>query len=194
MRLKEKTKDILRVVFSAAISACVFLMFVFGFIKLCEKTDEANYRSAETKQSKIPYIREIPENITVLIRFFDGSVTLAEFDFKNSKLILKENECETKTDRFLNVSENSAAEIIDIIGGIETGGLRLTGVQAVVQYRQELLNKKQIIEGFLKKAPDSLTENKISDILNSCETDITALDAYYWGEHIPKLCKNSSYN
>lgn len=194
MRLKEKTKDILRVVFSAAISACVFLMFVFGFIKLCEKTDEANYRSAETKQSKIPYIREIPENITVLIRFFDGSVTLAEFDFKNSKLILKENESETKTDRFLNVSENSAAEIIDIIGGIETSGLRLTGVQAVVQYRQELLNKKQIIEGFLKKAPDSLTENKISDILNSCETDITALDAYYWGEHIPKLCKNSSYN
>lgn len=194
MRLKEKTKDILRVVFSAAISACVFLMFVFGFIKLCEKTDEANYRSAETKQSKIPYIREIPENITVLIRFFDGSVTLAEFDFKNSKLILKENECETKTDRFLNVSENSAAEIIDIIGGIETDGLRLTGVQAVLQYRQELLNKKQIIEGFLKKAPDSLTENKISDILNSCETDITALDAYYWGELIPKLCKNSSYN
>lgn len=194
MRLKEKTKDILRAVFSAAISACVFLMFVFGFIKLCEKTDEANYRSAETKQSKIPYIREIPENITVLIRFFDGSVTLAEFDFKNSKLILKENDSETKTDRFLNVSENSAAEIIDIIGGIETNGLRLTGVQAVVQYRQELLNKKQIIEGFLKKAPDSLTENKISDILNSCETDITALDAYYWGEHIPKLCKNSSYN
>lgn len=194
MRLKEKTKDILRAVFSAAISACVFLMFVFGFIKLCEKTDEANYRSAETKQSKIPYIREIPENITVLIRFFDGSVTLAEFDFKNSKLILKENDSETKTDRFLNVSENSAAEIIDIIGGIETNGLRLTGVQAVVQYRQELLNKKQIIEGFLKKAPDSLTENKISDILNSCETDITALDTYYWGEHIPKLCKNSSYN
>lgn len=194
MRLKEKTKDILRVVFSAAISACVFLMFVFGFIKICEKTDEANYRSAETKQSKIPYIREIPENITVLIRFFDGSVTLAEFDFKNSKLILKENDSETKTDRFLNVSENSAAEIIDIIGGIETNGLRLTGVQAVVHYRQELLNKKQIIESFLKKAPDSLTENKISDILNSCETDITALDAYYWGEYIPKLCKNSSYN
>ncbi len=194
MRLKEKTRDILRVVFSAAISACVFLMFVFGFIKLCEKTDEANYRSAETKQSKIPYSKEIPENITVSIRFFDGSKTLAEFDFKNLRLILKEGESKTKADRYLNVSENSAAEIIDGIGGIEIRGMRLTGVQAAEQYKCGALNKKQIIEGFFKKAPDNLTESKISDILNSCETDITALDAYYWGELIPKLCKNASYN
>ena len=110
MRLKEKTKDILRVVFSTAISACVFLLFVIGFIKLCEKTGAIDYKSAETKQSKIPYSKEIPENITVSIRFFDGSVTLAEFDFKNSRLILKEDDSKTKTDRYLIVSENSAAD------------------------------------------------------------------------------------
>lgn len=194
MRVKEKTKDILRVVFSTAISACVFLLFVIGFIKLCEKTGAIDYKSAETKQSEIPYSKEIPENITVSIRFFDGSLTLAEFDFKNSRLILKEDDSKTKTDRYLNVSENSAAEIIDSIGGIEIEGMRLTGVQTAEQYKCGALNKKQIIEGFFKKAPDSLTGNKISDILNSCETDITALDAYYWGELIPKLCKNASYN
>ena len=194
MRLKEKTKDILRVVFSTAISACVFLLFVIGFIKLCEKTGAIDYKSAETKQSEIPYSKEIPENITVSIRFFDGSVTLAEFDFKNSELILKEDESKTKTDRYLIVSENSAAEIIDSIGGIEIERMRLTGVQAVQNYSQGILNKKQVIYGFFKKAPDNLTGEKISDILNSCETDITALDAYYWNELIPKLCENASYN
>ncbi|GEM_PF-3373122 len=194
MRLKEKTKDILRVVFSTAISACVFLLFVIGFIKLCEKTGAIDYKSAETKQSKIPYSKEIPENITVSIRFFDGSVTLAEFDFKNSRLILKEDDSKTKTDRYLIVSENSAAEIIDSIGGIEIEGMRLTGVQAVQNYSQGILNKKQVICGFFKKAPDNLTGEKISDILNFCETDITALDAYYWSDYISNLCKNASYN
>ncbi len=188
-----KRKDILRVFLTVLLSALIFSGFTFCYLFLCKKAGTVRLKNAENKKNDVPYTDSLPDNMDITIIFSDESKMLLSLDFKGNKIVLKE--AESQTEKYIKLNYNSSAEIIDSVGGIELSvngqNVRCTGVQAMNMLSSDTILRKDIITAFfsaLKKT--DLTKDKISAILNSADTNISAFDTYFWHYHTNSMVNN----
>lgn len=188
-----KRKDIFRILLTVLLSTLIFSGFTFCYLFLCKKAGTVKIKNAENKKNDVPYTDTVPENMDINIIFSDESKMLLSLDFKGNKIVLKE--VEKQTEKYIKLNYNSSAEIIDSIGGIELSvngqNIRCTGVQSMNMLSSDSELKNDIIIAFfssLKKI--DLTKDKISAILNSSDTNISAFDTYFWQDHINSMLNN----
>lgn len=191
-----KRKDILKFFLTALLSTLIFSGFTFCYLFLCKKTGAVRLQNAENKKNDVPYAESLPENMDINIIFSDESRMLLSLDFKLNKIVLKETE--NQTEKYIKLNYNSSAEILDSIGGIELSvygqNVRCTGVQAMNMLSSDSELKNDIISAFfsgLKKI--DLTKDNISAILNSTDTNISAIDTYFWQYHINDMLNNFKF-
>lgn len=196
-KINSSKKDIFRILLSIAVSGIIFFGFSFIYLKLCRKAGVLKINEADNKKNDIPYSENLPDNMAVNLIFSDESKYSLFFDFKSKEILINQSQKQAK--KYIKLNSESSAEIIDNVGGIEIfyqgKKIRCTGVQAINLLSKNSVTKDDIIKAFFESTTkENLTKEKISDILNSGDTDISAYDTYFWQDYISEMLKNVKFN
>jgi len=197
--LKKSTKVFFKTVIISAWCLSVFLGIGYYYLS-------KNLTPTEVETPDVPYYQEAPQNAGILFELL-GEKTFIYLDFEDGKLTV----CLNPVNDELNdgdiygytVDYNITADLeyieklVDYLDGIdltlENQPLRYTGVQVVnlLVKDKELLYKPYILKAIINKtALNGIGKDFLLETVETCKTNLTVPDVYYWPEYIKIICSN----